>query len=38
MQASEMPPTAAQLKAAQDRQVEFAALMAKWNALKPRIK
>ena len=33
-----MPPTAAQLKACQDRQAEFTALMAKWNALKLKLK
>jgi hypothetical protein len=38
MQGSEMPPTAAQLKACQDRQAEFAALMAKWAALKLKLK
>ena len=38
MQSSEMPPTAAQLKAVQDRQAEFTALMAKWNALKLKLK
>ena len=38
MQAAEMAPTAAQLKACQDRQAEFTALMAKWNALKVKLK
>ncbi len=38
MQAAEMPPTAPQLAACQARQAEFTALMAKWNALKLRLK
>ena len=38
MQAAEMAPTAAQLKACTERQAEFAAVMAKWNALKLRLK
>jgi len=38
MQGSEMPPTAPQVKACQDRQAEFAALMAKWGALKLKLK
>jgi len=38
MQGSEMAPTSTTLKAAQDRLAEFAALMAKWNALKVRLK
>jgi hypothetical protein len=38
MQAAEMAPTAAQLKACTERQAEFAAVMAKWNALKLKIK
>ena len=38
MQAAEMPPTAAQLKACTERQAEFAAVMAKWNALKLKLK
>jgi photosystem II stability/assembly factor-like uncharacterized protein len=38
MQGAEMAPTAAQLKACQDRQAEFTALMAKWNALKLKLK
>ncbi len=37
-QGSEMPPTAAQLKACQQRQAEFMALMAKWTALKLKLK
>jgi hypothetical protein len=38
MQGAEMPPTAPQLAACQQRQAEFTALMAKWNALKLRLK
>ncbi|MFI5178360.1 MAG: glycoside hydrolase, partial [Vicinamibacterales bacterium] len=38
MQSSEMAPTAAVLKACQDRQAEYTALMAKWNALKLKLK
>ena len=38
MQGSEMPPTAPQLKACRDRQAEFAALVAKWTALKLKLK
>jgi hypothetical protein len=38
MQASEMPPTAAQLTACQQRAAEYTALMAKWAALKLRLK
>jgi hypothetical protein len=38
MQGSEMPPTAAQLTACQDRQAEFTALVAKWAALKLKLK
>jgi hypothetical protein len=38
LQASEMPPTAAALAACQERQTEYAALMAKWAALKLRLK
>ncbi|MGE5833976.1 MAG: hypothetical protein ACM4AI_05815, partial [Acidobacteriota bacterium] len=38
MQGAEMAPTAAQLKACQERQAEFAALMAKWTALKLKLK
>jgi len=34
MQASEMPPTAAQLEACKKQESEYAALMAKWSALK----
>jgi len=38
MQSSEMAPTAAVLKTIQDRQAEYTALMAKWNALKLKLK
>ena len=38
MQSSEMAPTAAALKACQDRLAEYTALMAKWNALKVKLK
>jgi hypothetical protein len=38
MQGAEMQPTAAQLKACQERQAEFAVLMAKWTALKSKLK
>jgi photosystem II stability/assembly factor-like uncharacterized protein len=38
MQGSEMPPTAAQVTACQERQTEFTALMAKWTALKLKLK
>jgi hypothetical protein len=38
MQGAEMAPTAAQLTVAQERQAEFGALMAKWNALKLKLK
>jgi hypothetical protein len=38
MQGSEMPPTAAQVTACQQRQEEYAALAAKWTALKLRLK
>jgi hypothetical protein len=38
MQGSEMPPTKAQLDACQQRQAEFTALMAKWTALKVKLK
>ena len=38
MQGSEMAPTAAAVTACQQRQVEFTALMAKWTALKLRLK
>ena len=38
MQSAEMAPTAAQLKACQERQAEFAAIMAKWTALKLKLK
>ena len=34
-QGSEMPPTAAQVTAVQQRQAEYAALMAKWAANAP---
>jgi hypothetical protein len=37
MQGSEMPPTGPQVAACQQRQAEFTALMAKWNALKLRL-
>jgi photosystem II stability/assembly factor-like uncharacterized protein len=38
MQAAEMPPSAAVLAVCQQRQAEFSALMAKWTALKVRLK
>jgi photosystem II stability/assembly factor-like uncharacterized protein len=38
MQASEMPPTAAQLQACSRQQAAYAALMAKWAALKAKAK
>jgi photosystem II stability/assembly factor-like uncharacterized protein len=38
MQGSEMAPTAAAVTSCQQRQVEFTALMAKWAALKLRLK
>jgi hypothetical protein len=38
MQGSEMAPSAAAVSACQARQAEFTALMAKWNALKLRLK
>jgi hypothetical protein len=38
MQGSEMPPTAAQVTACQQRETEYTALMAKWAALKLRLK
>jgi hypothetical protein len=38
MQGSEMPPTAAQVNACQQREAEYAALMAKWTALNVRLK
>jgi len=38
MQGSEMPPTAAAVTACQQREVEYTALMAKWAALKLRLK
>jgi photosystem II stability/assembly factor-like uncharacterized protein len=37
LQASEMPPTAAELKACQDRQAEFTTLMTKWTTLKAKV-
>jgi photosystem II stability/assembly factor-like uncharacterized protein len=36
MQASEMPPTAAELQACSQQQAAYTALMAKWTALKAR--
>jgi hypothetical protein len=33
-----MPPTAAQLSACQQRQADYTALMAKWAALKLKLK
>ncbi len=38
MQGSEMPPTAAQVSSCQQRQAEYAALVAKWTALKLKLK
>jgi len=38
LQGAEMAPTAAQLKACTDRMNEYAALVAKWNALKLKLK
>jgi hypothetical protein len=38
IQGSEMPPTAAQVTACQQRQGEYTALMAKWTAIKVRLK
>jgi len=38
MQASEMPPTAAELTACDERQKEFDDLMTRWRALQERIK
>jgi photosystem II stability/assembly factor-like uncharacterized protein len=38
MQGSEMPPTAAELAACHQRQAQFTALMAKWAALKLKLK
>jgi len=38
MQGSEMPPTAAQVTACQQRLADYTALMAKWAALKLRLK
>jgi len=37
MQGSEMPPTAAQLHACSEQQAAYAALMAKWTALKVKV-
>jgi photosystem II stability/assembly factor-like uncharacterized protein len=37
LQASEMPPTAAELQACAHQQAEYATLMAKWAALKAKI-
>jgi len=37
MQASEMPPTAVQLKACADRQTAYTAVMARWTALRAKI-
>jgi len=37
MQGSEMPPTAAQLRACSEQQAAYTALMAKWAALKAKI-
>ena len=37
MQASEMPPTAAELEACAQQQAAYTALMAKWAALKAKI-
>jgi hypothetical protein len=34
MQAAEMPPTAAELEACAKQEAAYAALMAKWSALK----
>ncbi|HTS64481.1 MAG TPA: hypothetical protein VMH28_20800, partial [Candidatus Acidoferrales bacterium] len=36
MQASEMPPTAAQLQACAEQEAAYTALMARWTALKPK--
>jgi hypothetical protein len=36
MQASEMPPTAAELQACSRQQAAYAALMTKWAALKAK--
>jgi hypothetical protein len=38
LQGSEMAPSAATLATCQQRQAEFTALMAKWNALKLKLK
>ena len=38
LQAAEMPPTAAQLKACAQQEAAYTALMAKWNALKLKAK
>jgi hypothetical protein len=37
MQASEMPPTAVELKACADQQAAYTALLAKWTALKTKV-
>ena len=37
MQSSEMPPTAAELQACKKQEAAYAALMAKWSALKKGI-
>jgi hypothetical protein len=37
MQGSEMPPTAAQLKACSDEETAYATLMAKWAAVKAKV-
>ena len=37
MQGSEMPPTAAQIQACRQQQAAYAALMAKWAALKAKV-
>ena len=38
LQGSEMPPTAAQVTACQQRQAEYTALSARWTALKLKLK
>jgi hypothetical protein len=37
MQGSEMPPTAAELHACSQQQAAYAAVMAKWTALKAKV-
>jgi hypothetical protein len=37
MQGAEMPPTATALKACTQQEAAYAALMAKWSALKARV-